>query len=112
MAKPLEKQRLTAEEPHEKVRHVAISEDFAGVRLDKFLAQEYPQVPRTRIYRIVRKGEVRVNAKRSSIDYRLIAGDDVRLPPVRAEAPAEAAVDAEAPAEADAAAESAEPAAE
>jgi 23S rRNA pseudouridine955/2504/2580 synthase len=90
MAKPLEKQRLTAEEPHEKVRHVAISEDFAGVRLDKFLAQEYPQVPRTRIYRIVRKGEVRVNAKRSSIDYRLIAGDDVRLPPVRAEAPAEA----------------------
>lgn len=69
------------------MRHVAISEDDAGVRLDKFLARAYPEVPRSRLFRIVRKGEVRINGKRAAVDQRLVPGDDVRLPPVRAEAP-------------------------
>ncbi len=87
MAKPLEKQRVTGGEATQIVRHVAISEDDAGVRLDKFLARAYPQVPRSRLFRIVRKGEVRVNGKRAAVDQRLSLGDDVRLPPVRPEAP-------------------------
>ncbi|NBU25822.1 MAG: hypothetical protein EBS39_09455, partial [Gammaproteobacteria bacterium] len=66
-----------------------IGEDDAGTRLDKFLAKQYPTVPRTRLFRIVRKGEVRVNGKRAAIDTRLAAGDTVRLPPVRALAPGE-----------------------
>jgi 23S rRNA pseudouridine955/2504/2580 synthase len=89
MAKPLEKQRVTGGESAQTVRHVAISEDDAGVRLDRFLARAYPEVPRSRLFRIVRKGEVRVNGKRADVDQRLVAGDDVRLPPVRAEAPGE-----------------------
>jgi 23S rRNA pseudouridine955/2504/2580 synthase len=86
MAKTLEKQHLT-ETDAAAVRRVTIGEDFAGVRLDKFLAKQFPQVPRTRLFRIVRKGEVRINGHRAQIDQRLANGDEVRLPPVRAEAP-------------------------
>jgi 23S rRNA pseudouridine955/2504/2580 synthase len=86
MAKTLEKQHLT-ETDTAAVRRVTIGEDFAGVRLDKFLAKQFPQVPRTRLFRIVRKGEVRINGHRCQADQRLASGDEVRLPPVRAEAP-------------------------
>jgi len=86
MAKALEKQHLT-ETPAGGVRRVTIGEDFAGVRLDKFLAKQFPLVPRTRLFRIVRKGEVRINGARAQVDQRLASGDEVRLPPVRAEAP-------------------------
>jgi 23S rRNA pseudouridine955/2504/2580 synthase len=86
MAKTLEKQHLT-ETDVAAVRRVTIGEDFAGVRLDKFLAKQFPQVPRTRLFRIVRKGEVRINGHRCQADQRLASGDEVRLPPVRAEAP-------------------------
>lgn len=69
------------------MRHVTIDAEFAGVRLDKFLAKQFPAVPRSRLFRIVRKGEVRVNGGRAQVDQRLALGDAVRLPPVRAEAP-------------------------
>ena len=85
MAKALEKQHLT-ERAASGVRHVTIAEDFAGVRLDKFLARQFPEVPRSRLFRIVRKGEVRINGSRARVDQRLAAGDVVRLPPLRAEA--------------------------
>ena len=65
------------------VQHVIIDENFAGVRLDKFLLKFYPQVPKSRVFRILRKGEVRVNGKRAQPQLRLGLGDDVRLPPVR-----------------------------
>ena len=42
-------------------------------------------MPRNRIYRLIRKGEVRVNKKRSKPDYKLQIGDQVRIPPVRLE---------------------------
>jgi len=71
------------------VKQAVVGEDDAGSRLDRFLTRQYPGVPRTRLYRIVRKGEVRVNGKRAAIDTRLASGDTVRLPPVRALAPGE-----------------------
>ena len=77
------------------MRHVTIGEDEAGVRLDKFLAKQFPQVPRSRLFRVVRKGEVRVNGGRAQVDQRLELGDDVRLPPIRATAP-ETTTDADA----------------
>ena len=86
MIKTLENQDLaeqTAIPIVDRVRHVIIGEDFAGVRLDRFLHKHYPEVPRIRLFRIVRKGEVRVNRKRADIDTRLALGDDVRLPPVK-----------------------------
>jgi len=83
----MEKQGLTKNSGQSAVRHITVGEDDAGSRLDKFLARHYPEVARTRLFRIVRKGEVRVNGKRAGIDTRLALGDEVRLPPVRLEAP-------------------------
>ena len=60
-----------------------ISSDLAGQRLDNFLMARLKGVPRSMVYRIVRKGEVRVNKGRIKPDYRLKAGDIVRVPPVR-----------------------------
>jgi len=54
-------------------------------RLDNFLLKQLGNMPRSRIYRIIRKGEVRVNKKRSKPDYKLQVGDQVRIPPVRLE---------------------------
>jgi 23S rRNA pseudouridine955/2504/2580 synthase len=65
------------------VKHVCVSSDDAGRRLDNFLMSRLKDVPRSRIYRIIRKGEVRVNKGRIKPDYRLKTGDDVRIPPVR-----------------------------
>ena len=89
MTKASEKQHLTETSGKTAVKQAVIGEDDAGTRVDKFLARQYPGVPRTRLFRIVRKGEVRVNGKRAAIDTRLAAGDTVRLPPVRALAPGE-----------------------
>lgn len=70
-----------------RVRKVRIDESRAGQRIDNFLRRELPGVPRGRLYRILRKGEVRVNGGRVRADYRLKAGDEVRLPPARVREP-------------------------
>jgi len=69
--------------PSPKVRHVIVDPDFAGQRLDNYLLRELKGVPKSRIYRIIRKGEVRINGKRVNANCRLVAGDDLRIPPVR-----------------------------
>jgi 23S rRNA pseudouridine955/2504/2580 synthase len=55
----------------------------AGQRIDNFLMRHFKSVPRSRVYRLLRKGEVRVNRKRIDAEYRIQEGDEVRLPPVR-----------------------------
>lgn len=65
------------------VQLIPISEDEAGQRIDNFLLKILKGVPKSMIYRIVRKGEVRVNKKRIKPEYKLLAGDEVRVPPVR-----------------------------
>jgi 23S rRNA pseudouridine955/2504/2580 synthase len=62
------------------------SED-AGQRLDKVLARLLPTVPHTRLFRLLRKGEVRLNGKRVSGEVRVAEGDVLRVPPVRLEVP-------------------------
>ena len=64
------------------VYYLTIEPDYAGQRIDNFLLTRLKGVPKTRIYRILRKGEVRVNKKRIEPSYRLQAGDQVRVPPV------------------------------
>jgi len=81
----MEKQGLTNKSEQTAVRRVTVGEDDVGSRLDRFLTRQYPDVPKSRLFRIVRKGEVRVNGKRADIDTRLASGDEVRLPPVRLE---------------------------
>jgi 23S rRNA pseudouridine955/2504/2580 synthase len=72
-----------SESPSPAVRHVTVDETREGQRLDNFLVRELKGVPKSRVYRIVRKGEVRVNGSRAKPDYRLQTGDSIRLPPVR-----------------------------
>jgi len=66
-----------------KVQFVTIDEASAGQRLDNFLLKTLKGVPRSHIYRIVRKGEVRINKGRASVKNRLELGDQVRIPPLR-----------------------------
>lgn len=64
------------------VRWVTITEDNAGQRVDNFLLAQLRGVPKSLVYRIVRRGEVRVNKGRVRPDRRLDVGDEVRIPPV------------------------------
>ena len=63
-----------------------ITADEAGQRVDNFLMRHFKTVPRSRVYRLLRKGEVRVNRKRVDAEYRIQEGDEIRLPPVRIDA--------------------------
>lgn len=72
--------------PKSKVSLRTVTADEAGQRIDNFLMRHFKTVPRSRVYRLLRKGEVRVNRKRVDAEYRIVAGDEVRLPPVRIEA--------------------------
>ncbi len=65
------------------VEHITVDTGHAGQRLDNFLLGFLKGVPRTHVYRLLRKGEVRVNKGRAKPDYRLEEGDVVRIPPVR-----------------------------
>jgi 23S rRNA pseudouridine955/2504/2580 synthase len=65
------------------VKFVEITDAHAGQRLDNFLITQLKGVPKSRIYRIVRKGEVRVNKGRVEVNYKLALGDEVRIPPIR-----------------------------
>ena len=68
-----------------KVRLLTAGEEDAGQRLDNFLFRSLKGVPKSHVYRLLRTGQVRVNKKRVKPDYRLEAGDVLRLPPVRQE---------------------------
>ena len=65
------------------VRYVEITEHNQDQRVDNFLISTLKGVPKSRIYRMLRKGEVRVNKKRCKAALRLVSGDLVRIPPVR-----------------------------
>jgi 23S rRNA pseudouridine955/2504/2580 synthase len=63
------------------VSHVEVPQDRDGQRLDNFLMARLKGVPRSVIYRVIRKGQVRVNGGRAKPASKLVAGDMVRIPP-------------------------------
>lgn len=65
------------------VVHVTIESEYTGQRVDNYLMSRLKGLPKSRLYRLLRKGEVRVNKKRIKPDYKLQAGDLLRVPPVR-----------------------------
>jgi 23S rRNA pseudouridine955/2504/2580 synthase len=76
--------------PRSAVQLLEVSEDQAGQRLDNFVHRILgADLPRSRIYRVIRKGEVRVNGHRAGPDIRLQAHDKVRIPPIRTKPAAE-----------------------
>src|SRR5579862_1440164 len=76
-----------ASAPRSPVRHLTVSDEQHGQRLDKVLVRLLAGVPRSRIFRLIRRGEVRVNGHRASPEQRLNSGDRLRLPPVRESVP-------------------------
>ncbi|MET3998796.1 23S rRNA pseudouridine(955/2504/2580) synthase RluC [Marinobacterium sp. MBR-109] len=81
----------TAENEQHQVRYLEVDADQAGQRVDNFLCTALKGVPKSLIYRILRKGEIRINKKRVKPDTRLEAGDVVRIPPIRTAQRGEAA---------------------
>jgi len=69
------------------VQNVTVSPDEAGMRVDRFLEARFPGLSFSHIHRVVRKGEVRVDGKRVDGKDRLEAGQTVRIPPLRLDAP-------------------------
>ena len=65
------------------VAFASIDDDQAGQRLDNFLMARLKGVPKSRIYNAIRKGEVRVNKGRSKPEYKILSGDQIRIPPIR-----------------------------
>ncbi|MEZ5526617.1 MAG: RluA family pseudouridine synthase [Gammaproteobacteria bacterium] len=70
-------------DPNRQVRLVEVPAHAEGQRLDNFLLTQLKGVPKSHIYRLIRKGEVRVNKKRAQPDTRLHSADLLRIPPVR-----------------------------
>ena len=66
-----------------RARWLEVGEEGESQRIDNFLLRELKGVPKSHVYRVLRSGEVRVNSGRVKPDYRLRAGDRVRLPPIR-----------------------------
>lgn len=73
--------------PSQSVRHLDVGPGEEGQRIDNFLLRVLKGVPRSHVYRLLRRGEVRVNGKRARPERRLVPGDTVRLPPVRTAMP-------------------------
>ena len=73
----------TTTPPTPGVQLVEVAPEYAGQRIDNYLVTFLKGVPKTLIYRILRKGEVRVNKGRIKPEYKLQAGDIIRVPPVR-----------------------------
>jgi 23S rRNA pseudouridine955/2504/2580 synthase len=69
--------------PRPQVTWVEVGEESAAQRIDNFLLRHLKGVPKSHVYRVLRSGEVRVNSGRVGPDYRLQAGDRIRVPPVR-----------------------------
>lgn len=80
------------------VQYLTVDEESAGQRLDNFLIRVLKGVPKTHIYRIIRSGEVRRNKGRVGAHDRVVAGDVLRIPPIRLSERAEEKVANPAPA--------------
>ena len=72
-----------SERPSAKVTWVDVLPDQSGQRIDNFLRTKLKGVPKSLIYRLLRKGEIRVNKKRIKPEYKIQSGDLIRIAPVR-----------------------------
>ncbi len=65
------------------VRHFTVEKDDDGQRLDRWLKRYTPEVPFVLSQKLIRTGQIRIDGKRAKPDTRLVAGQEVRLPPVQ-----------------------------
>ena len=69
--------------PKPQVRFFTIDSEDAGQRIDNFLVKTLKGVPKSMLYRLLRKGEIRVNKKRTKPEYKLVDEDIIRVAPIR-----------------------------
>ena len=84
---PLQDGGAKALQAASRVQTVTVTPDESGMRVDRFFEARFPGLSFSHIQRIIRKGEVRVNGKRTQPKARLEAGQAVRIPPLKVEAP-------------------------
>jgi 23S rRNA pseudouridine955/2504/2580 synthase len=82
-AAPTTVPRRSSEISADHASYVTVGPDADGQRLDNFLLRLARGVPKEHVYRIVRRGEVRVNKGRAGVDRKLAVGDEIRIPPLR-----------------------------
>lgn len=80
---PMNQDNSNTSSPSSGVQYLNVAEEDQGQRLDNYLLSRLKGVPKTHIYKLIRKAEIRVNKKRPSADQRLQQDDVVRLPPIR-----------------------------
>ena len=68
---------------HNQVQYLTVDPEYQGQRIDNYLIRVLKGVPKSQIYRILRKGEVRINKGRIKPHYRVQTGDQIRVPPIR-----------------------------
>ena len=73
---------MSKSQPESRVQFIELSEEESGQRLDNYLMRILGGVPKTRIYKAIRTGEVRVNKGRAKPERKLNAGDVIRIPPI------------------------------
>ncbi len=81
---------------HSTVQNIAVTADESGMRVDRFLEARFPGLSFSHLQRVIRKGEVRVNGKRTQPKNRLEAGQSMRIPPLRLDQPKPRAAGSEA----------------
>ena len=60
-----------------------VDENGEGQRVDNYLLKILKGVPKSRVYKAIRNGEVRVNSGRVKASHKLHGGDKLRIPPIR-----------------------------
>lgn len=78
----MENKKLSVAQADRQVSWLTVDEQSVGQRVDNFLLRILKGVPKSRVYRALRSGEVRVNKKRVKAEYKLLMGDQVRVPPI------------------------------
>ena len=56
-----------------------INENDSGQRIDKFITKALPELPKSMMYRLIRKKDIKINGKRCEISSRLVSGDVVTV---------------------------------
>src|SRR3990167_856656 len=64
------------------IQYIKVVDEYSKQRIDNFLINHLKSVPKSRIYRLIRKGEISVNKKRIKVFYRILTGDIIKLPPL------------------------------
>ena len=62
-------------------KNLKIHNDNVGRRIDNYLLNVYKSLPKSKIYSMIRKGEIRVNSGRIKPAYKLQLDDEIRIPP-------------------------------